>query len=71
MFYTAVLTQRNLQMTRILFLNVLLLQNPNSLVRLELTTSYSIENLRDYGRRVEKEKSTTKQRQTPELEWVY
>lgn len=68
MFYTAVLTQRNLQMTRILFLNVLLLQNPNSLVRLELTTSYSIENLRDYGRRVEKEKSTTKQRQTPELE---
>lgn len=47
---------------------------PNSLVRLELTTSYSTEILRDYERRIVKEESKvllSRQRQTPELEWVY
>lgn len=53
MFYTARLIEINFQLTTILFLNVLLLtkkQNkttkipkPNSLVRLEVTTSYFIE----------------------------
>lgn len=71
MFYTAMLIQRNFQLTTILFLNVLLLKKPNSLVRLEVTASYFIEILCDYERRIVKEESKellSRQRQTPELE---
>lgn len=71
MFYSAVLIQRNFQLTTILFLNVLLLKRKPSLVRLEATNSYFIEILRDYESRIaegESKELLSRQRQTPELE---
>lgn len=62
---------KKLQLTTVLFLNVLLLKRKPILVRLEVTNSYFIEILSDYERRIAEEESEvllSRQRQTPELE---
>lgn len=65
MFYTAVLTQSDHNSIFKCFCSY----KPQQFSKIRSDHFLlSTENLCDYERRVEKEKSTTKQRQTPELE---